>query len=139
MLKTVKEFEHNSLMHTKTKVESIPSTLTLIGMVKRYVKRHPSVVCPAINRRKVRLEKWIEVNLGYKRYSLNRLQSFFVGCELIKSNDVATEKINPKTKLCEWSFKGVDPTGKKVTAHVREESKNSNKLLYYISSYHKEK
>ncbi len=123
-------------MKIKTKISTVRSRALLLTEVKKKIKKTPQLVCPALNRRKVFLSKWLNSNVGSGRGSTKRLQSFFAGVEIIKKSQTAIQ--NPKNKH-EWSLSGETPCGAIVKVHIREEKDDGNRLLFYISNFHKKK
>lgn len=130
------------LFRLKTHVGTEKSKHVLKEKVGNFIKTHAFLICPAINRRKVFLTKWMHSNVigksNSKRSPLMRLQSFFAATELIKRCLVAKLRFHPETQEKEWELAGEDPTGHIIIVHIREERQQKNRLLFYISSfYHK--
>ncbi|MBU1089977.1 hypothetical protein KKF38_04270 [Patescibacteria group bacterium] len=124
-------------MKAKTRVSTVSSKSQLLKLVKSKIKKTPTLICPALNRRPVYLRKWISTNLGKnQRGALRRLQSFFVALEIIKKCEVSYP--NPKNSH-EWELEGETPCGNMVKVHIREEAEHGNRLLFHISNFHKSK
>lgn len=122
-----------------TNVSTERSKAPLKKRIDSFLSAHRYLICPALNRRRVFLDRWMQINVldgrSYKRGSLSRMQSFFAGVGLIRRSEVAQPRHLKSAKS--WALLGKTPDSKTVTVHIREDKEDSNKLLYWISSYYK--
>ena len=122
-----------------TYISTEKSKAPLKQKIEKFLSARKYLICLALNRRGVFLDKWMQINVldgrSYKRGSLGRMQSFFSGVELIRKSEVAESKNLKRVKS--WALLGKTPDDKTVTVHIREDQEDSNKLLYWISSYYK--
>jgi hypothetical protein len=120
------------MLKLKTNIATYQSVEQLKQRVQQIIKRHPFVLCKALNNRKVFTNKWINVNLTGKRGTKRRLQSFSAGLDLINATQTAIQNSNN-----EWELIGETPCGNIIKVHIREEKHKNDRLLFYISSFHK--
>jgi hypothetical protein len=100
--------------------------------VEEFIESNSSVNCKKLKGRKVQLSKYIEATVQRKD-ATSRLRTFFVAIEIIKKSHIVTCRTHNKNK--EYELVGFDKAQTEVRVHVREETTNSNKELYLISSF----
>lgn len=113
-----------------TTITNSKSRRALISMIKATINTKSYVICPALNRRKVFIGKYLEVNKG-ARASLQKFQAFHAGLEVIKnaSSYTKTSKLRHSYEL-----KSLLADGNEVIVHIAEkEFQNKNHRLEYLS------
>lgn len=107
-----------------------PSREKLIRLVAEFISNKKFVVCKNLNRRKIRLDRYLVINSG-SRSTKNRYQAFFASLELIERGYI----VNEKAKLHSYEFTGITKTNKKVVAHVREDKTISGREPFLVGCY----
>ncbi len=121
----------------KIDIETSKNKSFLKKKIIQYIKNYKfiSSIAFAKKRKKVYIEKWFDVNIKQKRrYSINRLQSFFCWIELIKKADFSYKNDENQYEII-W----LTPNGITIIVHLRKEKNNNkDKYIFYISSYFKD-
>lgn len=89
-------------------------------------------------KRKVFLDKLPDVLLKRKKTLKKRLQCFIVACDILRHADSYGVRLNEK-KEREYSVDGLSMCGRKVGVHLREEYKDKDKKLFFVSCFFEDK
>ncbi|MBF0541336.1 MAG: hypothetical protein HQK91_07790 [Nitrospirae bacterium] len=96
------------------------------------------VICKALNRRPVLLDKYLEA-CNNRKDKTRRKQLFKAATELIKVATEADIISTRKERLgIGYSLKGLLPNSKIINIHIREEIVSKNKILFLISTFIRE-
>ena len=104
--------------------------------IKAEIQRRPIITCKVLNRRGVVLAKYLEATHG-RIDKTRRRQKFWAGLELVHkaTEENITNQIREPMGDTAFEFKGVTPSGKIVTVHIREEVEGKDRKLYLISTF----
>ncbi len=106
----------------------------LIKTVQNIVVTKKYVVIPAINKRKVYLDKFVEAN---KNRNHDRLRLLPCAIELVKKTiDKNSFVINIIKQMKCYEIIGILKNDLKIKVHIREETERKDKILRLISCFY---
>lgn len=116
---------------------SLKTGASLNREIKELIKRKKRIICKALNKRPVFLDKYLDA-VNNRRDRTHRKKRFIPAIELIAQvveNDLISKK---KTHNgFSYGFKGITPHGIMVNIHIREEIEKGkkDKRLFLITTF----
>ena len=122
-------------MYKSKKIIQNKALLSLKGDLYQFLIDNQKIYCSAL-KRPVFLSKLPDVILRRKSTVKKRLECFIVAIDILRHDKVCKQNSSNKQ---EFALLGSDCNGVLVEIHLREESSDKDKKLFFVSCFQKKK